>query len=157
MDQQPQLNEVGVVRVGQIVTGAMVLGVLFFAGIAFANGQGQPPGDPTLGYVAIVFSAVLLILSFIIPGIVASQTLRRFGDDTSDNKYYAAFQTKLITRAALIEAPAFFCGIAYMVTRLWWTLGLMLALVALILAFFPTKGRLDDWMREQRELDSFER
>jgi hypothetical protein len=156
MDQQPQLNEAGVVRIAQIVTGAMILGVLFFAGIAFANAHGRPPGDPMLGYVAIVISAICVVLSFIVPGIAAGQTLRQQSADTSDNKYYAGFQTKVIVRAALLEGPAFFCGIAYMVTHILWAIGLMLALVALMLVFFPTRGRLDDWTRERRELDSLE-
>jgi hypothetical protein len=157
MEQQPQLNQAGVVRIGQVVTGAMIGGLLFFAAIAFANGQGQPPGDPMLAYVAIGFSAVCVIVSLIVPGIAASQTLRRLGADTSDNKYYAAFQTQLIIRAGLLEGPGFLCGVAYMVTHIWWTLGLMFGLIALMAAFFPTKGRLSDWMRERRDLDSLDR
>jgi hypothetical protein len=156
MDQQPQLSEEGVVRTAQIISGALIAGVLFFAGIAFVNGHGRPPGDPFLAYFAIVFTAGCIIASFIVPGIVAKQTLKQLSSDKSDNKYYGAFQTQLIIRQAILEGPGFLCCIAYMTTRIWWTFGVVLLLVALMAASFPTKGRVSDWVRERRELDSLD-
>lgn len=156
MQQQPQLSEMGVVRVGQIITGVMIVSLLFFAGIAFSMGQGKPSGDPFLAYFAIAVSALFVILSFIVPGIAARQTIQRQNADTSDNKYYATFQTELIIRLALLEGPGFLCGIAYIATRIWWTLGLMLVLSALMAASFPTKGRLENWIRQRRELDALD-
>jgi hypothetical protein len=156
MPQQPQLNEAGVVRIGQIITGALIGGVLIFAVISFASVQGQPPGDPTLAYVALVVSIVCIILSFVVPGITARQTLERLSADTSDQKYYAAFNTQLVVRQALREGAGFLCCIAYMSTHIWWTLGLVFVLIALMAASFPTKGRLSDWMRERRDLDSLD-
>jgi hypothetical protein len=142
----------------QIIAGALIFGPLIFAVIAFFAGQGQPPGDPTVGYIAILFSVTALLASFILPTKIANQnlaTLRSQGT-VSPMQLFGVFNTRVIIRAALLEGAAFFCCVAYMTSRLWWTLGTALGLLAVIAIFFPTRGRFDDWVREQQDLAAFD-
>ncbi|HET6326049.1 MAG TPA: hypothetical protein VFG04_15335 [Planctomycetaceae bacterium] len=143
----------------QIIAAALIVGPLVFAGIAFVSNLGQAPGDETLGYIAVGFSALALIMSLVIPKIATNQKLRTLGvqgSEVTTTALFAAFQTQVIIRSALLEGAAFFCCVAYMATHVWWTLGTALALLAVMAVFFPTRGRFDDWVREQRELRSFE-
>jgi hypothetical protein len=69
---------------------------------------------------------------------------------------FGVFNTRVIIRAALLEGGAFFCCIIYMSSQLWWTLATALGLLAVMAIFFPTRGRFDDWVREERELRAFD-
>jgi hypothetical protein len=143
----------------QIIAAALIVGPLIFAGIAYGATIGQPPGDALLGYIAVGFSAMALVMSLVIPGVVISQKLRTLGGQGSGiptAAFFAAYQTQVIVRSALLEGAAFFCCIAYMSTRLWWTLGTALVLLAVMAVFFPTRSRFDDWVRQQRELGAFD-
>jgi hypothetical protein len=142
----------------QIIASALIVGPLIFAGIAYGATIGQPAGDALLGYMAIGFSAMALVMSLVIPGVVTTQRLRAVGGQgstLSTAAFFAAYQTQIIVRSALLEGAAFFCCVAYMATRLWWTLGTALVLLAVMAVFFPTRSRFDDWVRERRELDAF--
>jgi len=141
----------------QIVAGALIGGTLVFAAIAFVIGWGQPPGDETLGFMAVGFSVIALIASFVATAVVTNQQLGspRSGA-VSTLGLFAVYQTRVIVRAALLEGAAFFCCIAYLSTRVWWTLATALVLVAVMALFFPTRGRFDDWVRGQRERHAFD-
>ena len=137
-----------------------MLGVLFFAAISFVTTRGQPAGDPMLGYLAVGFAVVALVASLTASTIVANQSLRTVetaGGQISTAKYFEILQTRVIIRAAILEGAAFFCLVAYMSTRLWWTFATALVLVAVMAFFFPTRGGFDNWVRDQRELGGFKR
>ena len=143
----------------QIIAAALIFGPLLFAAIAITSTWGQPPNDPTIGYVAAVVSASVLIASFIIPPIVVGQNLAKLGGQAADIStldLFNVYQTRTIVRAALLEGGAFFSVVAYMVTHFWWTLALAFGLLAAMLVVFPMRGRFDDWVREQRELRSLD-
>jgi hypothetical protein len=146
-------------HVAQIIAVALIVGPLIFAGIAYALGQGQPPGLPLLAYMAAGFSAIALILSLIVPEIATRQALRQQGGaeaQLSDNDFFAALQTRVILRSAILDGAAFFDCVAYINTRLWWVLAIVLALLGVMALFFPTPGRFDNWVRLQRELRSLD-
>lgn len=143
----------------QIIAVALILGPLFFAAIALTSAWGQPPNNELIGYVAAFIFVSSLAASLIIPPIVVSQNLARLRGQAAElttMDLFNAFQTRTIVRGALLEGGAFFCLVAYLVTHLWWTLVLALALLVVMGLFFPTRGRFDDWVREQRELRSLD-
>ena len=147
-------------QVVQIIAGALILGPLFFAGIAYVTSQGKLPGDPLLAYMAVGFSLFALVASTAVPAVVGSQKLRQFeslGSNISVMDLFGVMQTRVILRSAILEGAAFFCCIAYMVTALWWALVAALALIAVMAIFFPTRGRFDDWVSEVWELPSLNR
>jgi hypothetical protein len=144
-------------RTVQIIAGALILGVLIFAVISIVTAQGQPAGLEVIAYIAVAFSVMEAIVSFVAPALVANRRLKELRERTGEipvMDLFGVYQTQIIIRGALLEGGAFFCCIAYMSTQLWWTLATALVLVAIIAIFFPTRGRFDDWVREQRELQS---
>jgi hypothetical protein len=143
----------------QIIAGALIVGPLLFAGIAFVAAQGQQPRNDILAYIAIGFAMIALVASPVVSTIAANQRLRQLesrGPELSLMDLFGVLGTRVIVRAAILEGAVFFCCIAYMVTALWWTLGTALLLLALMIPFFPTRGRFDDWVREQREIRSLD-
>ena len=140
----------------QIIAAALILGPLFFAGVAYVSSQNQQqPGDPMLAYVGAGVAVMAIIASMIAPTIVSRQQMEKLRAATSDNPimpFFQLFQTLVIVRAAILEGAAFFCCIAYMSTRLLWALGAALVLLVIMGIFFPTRSRFDDWVRMQREL-----
>ncbi len=143
----------------QIIAGALIVGPLLFAGIAFVAAHGQQPRNDILAYIAIGFATIALVASPAASTIVANQRLRQLGSrgpELSIMDLFGVLGTRVVVRAAILEGAVFFCCIAYMITSLWWTLGTALLLLAIMIAFFPTRGRFDDWVREQREIRSLD-
>jgi hypothetical protein len=143
----------------QIIVGALIFGTLAFATIAFFSANVQGNAVDLIAYIAVGFAVMELIVSFVVPAVVTRkglQELRQKGSEISAAQFFGVFQTQLIIRGALLEGAAFFCCIAYMSTGLWWTLATALGLMAVLALFFPTRGKFDDWVREQRELGAFD-
>ncbi len=138
------------------------------AGAAAAPGQaaGANPAAaaqsmPLLTYLAAGMGVMLLPLSFILPGYIAAQSLRSGATRPPDGSSSpapnsaassgqgqaaapaAAFQTSAIIGGALTEAPAFFAGIAYLIEQNPIALGVMVVLLAALVARFPTRDRVE--------------
>ena len=128
---------------------------------------------PFITYTAIAFAAVLLPLSFVVPGMIAAQSRRAIlaakraepptrgsGPETiaADNRQLAmVYQQKLIVGCAMDEGPAFFAAAAYLIEKNPLALGLALILVGAIILRFPTRRRIEHWVEEQREKLEVER
>jgi hypothetical protein len=143
----------------QIIVGALIFGTLVFAMIAFFAANVQGNAVDVIAYIAVGFAVMELIVSFVVPAVVARkglQDLRQKGSEISATEFFGVYQTQLIIRGALLEGAAFFCCIAYMSTGIWWTLATALGLMVILALFFPTRGKFDDWVREQREQGAFD-
>jgi hypothetical protein len=132
-----------------------------------AAGQEAAQSIPFLTYIAAGMGAILLPLSFILPGLVATQSLRAGaagGPDAGSSPTKnvpaapgaagspaAAFQTSAIVGGALNEGAAFFAGIAYLIEQNPIALVVALILLAALVARFPTRGRVDRWIAQQEE------
>lgn len=172
------VDETGVIgsttRKLQIILGSMAVGVAIFIGVVvFAipgperGGGGVPdrPGPvaalPALSVAAYTFTAILLPLSFVIPGVVAESLRKKLaaGKFTPQagssamgdvDSLAAIYQTRTIVGAALNEAPAFLAAIAYMIERDPIALGLAMALLGVLVARVPTVPRAATWFDDQR-------
>ncbi len=188
MSQAPSNSIDQITRTTQIIMGALISGVTIFlvivvvlvhvvglgapAGAAPGQGAGPNPAAaapsiPILTYMAAGMGVLLLPLSFILPGLVATQSLRAAasaGPDgssspTKNNAIMpgaasgpaAAFQTSAIIGGALIEAPAFLAGVAYLIEQNPIALGVMLVLLAAMIVRFPTRDRVERWIAQQEE------
>jgi hypothetical protein len=184
-----------VIRLAQIIVGTLMTGVAFFlviatlvdlgpdpgvaAGAAGGGGAGahgavQPaPMVPFITYAALAAGAVLLPMSFVVPGLVAKKQRQAIAAGkvaaganpapglTSANTSQAikmpagdegaAFLSQLIIGAAMAEGAAFFAGAAYLVEKNPIALGAALVLLAALAARFPTAGRAGRWIEQQRE------
>jgi len=168
------------IRVVQIIVGALIAGVVVFAGfVIFSKPANQGPGPaaaapaapaaaaptPVLSLAAIaVFAAALLIWS-IVPSRLADVQVAKIAAGTwtpptsesgppramSDSeKLLAVFTTKATIAAALLEGPAFLGSAAYMIETHAFALGVVACAVALMVITFPTRGRVYGWLEKQQ-------
>jgi hypothetical protein len=177
---------------GQIILGALAAGLVMFLvistiinilptlGVA-ANGAGNGRGAPAavaaesplpiITSVAIAFGAVLLPVSFVVPGLVAKQQRRAFASagmtasaspaptpsgqsDTATaplSGLPAAFLSQLIIGAAINEGAAFLALAAYLIEKNPIALAMAIVLIAGVIARFPTAGRVERWIEQQQE------
>ncbi len=134
---------------------------------ARANPAAGAQSIPILTYIAAGMGVMLLPLSFILPDRIAAQSLRSKAvrpPDASSNPTTnsaaspgqavtpaVAFQSSAIIGGALNEGPAFLAGIAYLIEQNPIALGVMVVLLAVMVARFPTRGRIERWIEQQEE------
>ncbi len=154
-------------RVTQIVAAALMLGVLFFAGVVmFGPLANQPPraanAVPMLSYGAAGLFAVILLVWAVLPGRMAEIQVGKiargqwnivanpatpagyFATDTA--KLLATYQTKVIVACALLEGSAFASIVAYMIERQTLALAIAASAVLLMAATFPIRTRVRRWL-----------
>lgn len=143
-----------VVRTTQIITGALVAGVLFLAAIAVfvLGGLNQPPNGRIVSGIATAFAVVAFALHLIVPGIVAKQQRQR----TSEENVYGLYQTKTIISLSILDGAACLNIVAFIVEHNWWTLAVAGGLVFWMLAMFPTRTRVEHWIETQQMLSQSE-
>jgi hypothetical protein len=126
---------------------------------------------PIITYVAVAFGAVLLPISFVVPELVTKQQRVAFasaGTNASSSAgptpgeqadaagapltgLPAAFLTQLVLGAAMNEGAAFFALVAYLIEKNPIALALAVVLIAGVIFRFPTSGRVERWIEQQRE------
>jgi hypothetical protein len=190
MSQTPNTSIEQITRTTQIIMGSLIAGVMGFllvvvflvhfaglgapAGAAGAPGQAAganpaavPQSIPILTYLAAGMGAVVLPLSFILPGYIAARNLRSGATGAPDGSSSpcknpaaspgpavtaaGAFQTSAIIGGALNEAPAFLAGVAYLFEQNPIALGVMFVMLAAMLVRFPTLGSVERWIEQQEE------
>jgi hypothetical protein len=154
----------------QIIAAALLTGLLAFAGIALmlvqqqGRGLNPPAGPPIESWVALGFFVAALVLWAVLPRWVARAQVARVAAGTwtpnprlaaSANatdavKLLAVFQSRTVMASALLEAPGFFAGIAYLLEGQPFALGVVGAAVLLMWASFPTRGRIERWLEAQQ-------
>lgn len=149
-------------RVMQIIAAALIVGVLFFAGITVAQTLDKPPGEPFLAYLAAGFAVMQVMLWGILPTVIscgACRQMRRTTDLEETGRTSALvgiYQTKMIVAMALLEGAAFFNLIAYLVCAYWWSLAVAGGLTVLMVTGFPTRFRVDSWIETQQQAFDWE-
>ena len=157
MPQANPQNPRQLVKVMQIITGAILTGPVIFLAIVLLTSGDQPPQDPSLAYIAAAFAAVMIFTHFLIrlrPNPSALPESKRGGNfDPFSDEVFAAiaptYQTELIIKIALLEGAAFFNIIAYQWERQWWSLAISALLLALIAIQFPTVSRIQERIKNQ--------
>jgi hypothetical protein len=148
-----------------IVIGLLSGAVLFGAVSIVISDQIAPPMPnlPILSYLAIGMTVIDVMARFIIVRMLdakaRSVTVKRSSPtaaDISAESWPMAYQTRTIISAAMIEGCLFFCLIAFMLEGQMATLILAGLLLAALLAHVPTTGRIEAWIRRQREIIEME-
>ena len=180
-----------VTRQGQIIVGALIVGVSIFlvlavtldvgglnpgAGGPAAAGAGAahvaPKQDsplPLITYIALAFAIVALPMSVFVPSLIAKQQREAIARGQSASittppsgispdalskpavRWPLAYLNQLIIGAALNEGAAFLAAVAYLVEKNPIALAVALALIAAIIARFPTTNRVERWIERQQE------
>lgn len=140
------------VMISQIITGALVTGVVLF-GIVAVAAMGvlrQPSSGVLVSVVAAGFAVMMFVAHLVLPGVMVSGALRQAGSSPGIDQLCGIFQTKLIIQMALLEGAGFFNIIACVVEHNAWPLAVAGALVLTMLAQFPTRTRVAQWIESQQ-------
>lgn len=155
------------VRTMQIIAGALIAGVLFFLAFALLRGpmvDGRPMGEiaglPIMTAVAIGFLLVQIPVALVLPHLMMQGILRSIaaeqppdggGDaDSQTVRLLGARQTVMLVALALIESVGFVACIAVLFDRHIAALIVAGICLAIMVANFPTEGRLRYWLEQQR-------
>jgi len=159
----------GRLRTMQIIAGALILGLAIFLAIVVyvvhVQNQGQPigqaQGPPILSVLALGMLAALSVVSVAVPNAMLRQHIRRIAcgqvtptvdqpAPTGDaDQLLGLRQTTLIISLSLLQGPAFFCCIAYLLEGRIYALGGALLAILLLGSRFPTEASLRTWLRRQ--------
>ena len=142
----------------QIITIALVMGVVVFGlvSVLAVGALSEPPDGQFLSVFALVFTGINFVLHLILPNRIADWGSNQEANPNADaNDLLGIFQTKTIIGLALLEGAAFFNLIACIVEHNWWSLAIVGALVFWMLAMFPTKTRVLQWI-ETKQMTSTE-
>ena len=164
------------VRVMQLITIALAMGVLVFGIVVVAMGPQEdrnprepapanqageasakaPPeeapeeeGQPLIAYMGALFA----LLSFG-PGLLLPRFLARQG--AGKGGLVELYQTTLIIGMAIFEGAAFFNLVAYMIDGQAFSVAIAAILFLIILMHFPQVSRVQEWL-EQREREASDR
>ncbi|MGE3805715.1 MAG: hypothetical protein AB7K24_13645 [Gemmataceae bacterium] len=157
------------VRTMQIIVLALALGIASFFVIAtYLRTQQPAPAQgnqlPIISIVAGFFTVGPVAAFFLVPRLIVNSARGRLAPERRlapalqdqpldwSEKLLGVYQTKLIVAAALLEGPAFFLMIAYLLEGQLWTLVLAAFLLAGVVAQFPTQPGVTSWLQEQMRL-----
>jgi hypothetical protein len=151
-------------RTSQTIVLALAGGVLLFMALVyFVFRQPPRPGNSLFltSYVAVPFSIAALVLSIVVPRLVARSALQqiargsanvRNADESSEEAQLAQLHfTTILLGAALAEGAGFFDTVCYMVEGM--PLAAFMALVMLITVLwnFPTQASAEAWCEQKRQ------
>lgn len=164
--QQPQLSitppadPAAAVRVMQIITGALMMGLIMFgviANVLVFGGEGlkdKPPLECIVPLMAVGFAVLIIINHFIVPETVINTSINTLKGQVELNEitkghFFPIFQVGLIIRLALLEGAGFFNLVAFIIDKQWWSLAVVALLLALMAIRFPTMGQVDAWAEDR--------
>lgn len=151
---QPPISLEQTVRTLQILTIAMVIGVLVCGAIfVFALGVlNDPPDGVLISAIAAGWSVIAFVLHLVVPPIVTrQQALTEAGEG-----FHGVYVARTIIGLALLEGAAFFNIFATLFEHNWWSLAIAGGLVFWMLAMFPTQTRVAHWIETQQLLSQTE-
>jgi len=157
---QPPANRETALRTMQIIAGALIAGVAAAIIVVLLTIDGEPEPSSLLGNVAGAVSILALVVCAIVPASMGAQW--QFGSGVSEAEsrelaYYAAYQTRMIIRFALLEGAAFFNIVAAAFDRQPYSLLIAAVLAGIMLAMFPTRSRVEKFVKSQTELEDLPR
>lgn len=158
---QPSTDHPGQIRTVQIITFALMQGVVVFGFVAFFISRGKPDVEGgffvwiALGF-AIVAVIVRSILSGFLTGALRNGLDRTVWDELSSEKQnlrlIGQFQTKHIVECAVLELAAIFNLFAYMAERNIVSIFVAGMLLLFMAISFPGGSKIDQWVDNQKQL-----
>jgi len=140
-------------RISQIIAGALMMGVVVFACVAFFIAKGDGPPFPVISLMAIGFAAVATVMRFVMPAIIVNGGKAQLKQAAADEKpmvLAGLYQTKIIVVMAVLEGAAFFNLVAYMMEQQFWSYGAVAFLLGVMAISFPSQGQFESWAEEMK-------
>ncbi|OHB70022.1 MAG: hypothetical protein A2V70_18400 [Planctomycetes bacterium RBG_13_63_9] len=164
-EKQDELTQA--LRTAQIITGALVAGCVFFLVIALVMvnqglGAAAQAGPTVITYVALAFTVVVVLARLIVLNKMAAAGRQQLGRNVGPTETQSSdgipapgnltrlYFTRMVVSGALIEGPAFFLLISYLVEQ---TSASLIAAILMIIALafqMPTRTRMREWIESQR-------
>jgi hypothetical protein len=163
-------------RTAQIITAALIAGQVFFLAIVLgllrSRDRLAPAGDPVVSLVLLAFAGVIVVAFFAVPRLMLTSWRRQIargawpfpqvfdaftgapgGAALEDPtlRWWNLFQTHHLIRCALLEGGAFMELIAYLLQGQVYSLAAALGFLAGILVLFPTRVKVESWIRTQQD------
>jgi hypothetical protein len=161
MQSSPPKDKESALRTMQIVAGAMIMGVLAFGAIAtfmVVGAGGEAQESLSVAPVAAGISLLLLVVSAIVPANLSVQRSSSTAagapgqSDAQTLLFYEAYQKRMIVRFALVEGAAFLNLAAALIDKQPYSLALAGLMAAVMILGFPTRGRVESFIKSQTEL-----
>jgi len=144
----------------QIIAAALMIGVISFLGVvlflvyAQQGGQGQMAGDlPIVSLVAIAMFVINTPLALFLPNQIAKSALKQMstsgGKEADIADLLNVRQTTMIIGLALLEGTAFCACIGFLLDADTGSLVVVGLCLLLMLALFPTRNRVRNWLDKQ--------
>lgn len=123
LDQSQRRHLENRARALQIVVGAMILGVVTFAVIAWVIGRDKAHFDfSIMAIIGVIFAASSLPMAIVLPTIIRQNVGKQARDNSGGQEgpdrmdaIFAGIQSSMIVRFALLEGAAFLNVIGFMV------------------------------------------
>ncbi len=140
------------VRVLQIITFALVMGVVMFGAVVvlLLRALEPPAATPVISGIAAGFAVFAIVLHVVLPKIIVRNTLANQGPKANPESLLNVYQTQHIIALALLEGAAFFNLVATILEHHVWSIAVAVALVMIMLSRFPTQTRRAQWLETQR-------
>ena len=158
----------------QIIAAALIQGVVIFAAVVlylhFSNNgaagavaapaaaPAQGPGLPVLSLLAVAMLAACGAAAFLLPAAILRGQVRQLSASrvtpatkSETSHLLAVRQSTHIIYCALFEGAAFMGLVALMIGEPVWILAVPGIALAMILFAFPTFGRVQAWLEQQRQ------
>jgi hypothetical protein len=144
-------------KVTQLVSAALIMGVLMFLGVVLVIIRGDVKGPQDAGLLTKIaggFAALMVVNHWFLPGLVVQAMVTAISRETLTpevrlDRLGNAFRTQLIIAIALLEGAAMFSLITVIVEKNVISLGVAVFLVILMLIRFPTQTRFTWWVQER--------
>lgn len=146
------------VRVLQVITFAMLAGVLLFFAFSLFENRFAIDGEPgVLSWIGLFLGAAMFLMHLVVPGVVRSGLLRAIGTSGAANRdeatqfatLFPAYQTGHVVACAMLEGAAFVNAFAYLSTPHYGSLIAVVALITLLAIRFPTLHSVQTWVHAQ--------
>ena len=149
----PPTDKTTALRTMQTIAGGLILGVLVFGGVVSLVARGEE-ADASQMFASIAAGASLLalVVAAIVPLNVSAAAQEDSSGLSRELALYAAYQTRLIVRFAILEGAAMANLAAVLVDHQVYSLAVAGLLALAMLAMFPTRGRVERFVKSQVEL-----
>lgn len=145
-------------RICTIIVLAIPMGIFIMFMVLKFPQMGKAPFNMNFEFVMVLPLIAGVALSSIIPPILVKKKRELYiqnlasGQNIRPSKLLGIFQEQLITKAALLELPAFGAIFGLHPEKDLFTLMSIIALTLGIIALIPTEQKIENWLSQQMEL-----
>ena len=140
-------------QTSQIIAGALIMGIVVFACVAFFVAKGEPAESPMLALMGAGMAVMMVVVRFVMSTVIvngAKAGLKEAADADVMTQLAGLYQTKMIVGMAVLEGAALFSLMAYISEKQFWSYGVVAFLLGVMAISFPSQGQFESWAEEMK-------